>query len=89
MCVQVEIADISPDRPVWDRPSVSILIGPELTEHEALRQVRALLARLGADQPCGDARCWCGDQVTIPAGDPHIPRQRDGEHHERARRGAT
>lgn len=77
MCVLVRIVGVHLDGPVWDRPSVAILLAPGLTHGQALRQARALLIRLGAEQAdhCG-ATCWCGDPVTVPGGAPAVPRPR-------------
>lgn len=66
MCVAVTVEDISPQAPRWDHDSVTIHIGRGLDHFTALKQVRAMLAWLGAPQPGTGAQCWCGAPVTLP-----------------------
>lgn len=85
MCATVVVEDIEPDAPRWDRDRVAIVIGRGLNHFEALKQVRALLAWLGAPQLGVGALCWCGDPVTVPRCPVVMPRQKAAPSREDAR----
>lgn len=76
MCATVVVEDVDPASPRWDRSQVALVIGFGLSYTEALHQIRALLVWLGAPQPGPGATCWCGEQVSIPAAQIRVPRQR-------------
>lgn len=76
MCATVVVEDVDPRAPRWDRDRVALIIGEGLTYTEALHQIRALLAFLGAPQHGLDATCWCGEHVSVPAAEIRVPRQR-------------
>lgn len=76
MCAIVVVDDVDPTFPSWERDRVAVVIGEGLSYFEALRQVRALLACLGATQLGVGATCWCGEYVAVPKPLPRVPRQR-------------
>lgn len=74
MCAIVIVGDVDPIAPRWDRDHVAIVIGQGLDYFEALRQVRAMLAYLGAPQHGLGATCWCGEYIEVPR-HPRVPPQ--------------
>lgn len=66
MCAIVIVEDVDPIAARWDRDRVAIVIGQGLDYFTALRQVRAMLAYLGAPQLGLGATCWCGEYIEIP-----------------------
>lgn len=85
MCATVIVEDVDPIAPRWDRDRVAIVIGEGLDYFQALRQIRALLAYLGAPQTGLGATCWCGEFVAVPRRGPRVPEQRIAPHREEVR----
>lgn len=75
MCATVIVEDINPIAPRWDRDRVAILIGRDLDYFQALKQVRTMLAYLGAPQQGLGATCWCGEYIEVPRSFIRIPAQ--------------
>lgn len=76
MCATVVVEDVDSKAPRWDRDRVALVIGEGLSYSEALKQIRTLLAFLGAPQAGLEATCWCGDHVSVPECAVRVPRQR-------------
>lgn len=75
MCATVIVENIDPIAPRWDRNRVAVVLGRGLSYLDALRQVRIMLAYLGAPQQGLGATCWCGEYVEVPR-HPRVPEQR-------------
>lgn len=84
MCATVIVENINPIAPRWDRDRVAVIIGQGLSYLEALRQVRVMLAYLGAPQQGLGATCWCGEFVAVPR-HPRLPAQRVANQREEVR----
>ena len=84
MCATVIVDDIDPIAPRWDRDRVAIIIGRGLSYLDALRQVRIMLAYLGAAQQGLGATCWCGEFIAVPRHQ-RVPQQRTTNHREEVR----
>lgn len=75
MCVRVRFASSIALPYDAERRVVTVPVG--LAPDRTLLAVRAVLDELGAEQPAGGARCWCGDAVHLWDG--QVPAQRQGE----------
>jgi hypothetical protein len=89
MCVLVQLTSTAP---AWDPRDAAIRIPSTLTHPQMLLLTRQILAELGTPQPpesTMEARCYCGEPVTMqqmPAVRYLVPRQRI--HKTEVRRGA-
>ena len=73
MCIRVQYAPRQELDEPWDADRLIITLPSELTQHFALRALRAVLHELEVEQPEFGARCWCGDPIGLL---PAIPQQR-------------
>lgn len=77
MCISVHYAPRDEITDPWDRTTNRITIPAPLaaTALFTLRAIRAVLTELGVDQGPNGARCWCGEDITLP----HNDQQRHNE----------
>lgn len=75
MCIRIRYAPRHEITDPWDADRLIITIPDELSQTAlyTLRAVQAVLRQLGVPQDHFDARCWCGDDVSLL---PAIPTQR-------------
>lgn len=82
MCVVVELAPSPCPKPEWRRGDAAIRVPSHLGRPQMLTLARTVLQELGAEQPAEstmEARCYCGDPLTIqdmPDVLPAVPEQR-------------
>lgn len=74
MCIHVSRSTTTP-RP-WNPTTRIITIPASLGPERSLAAVQAVLEELGVEQPGDEARCYCGDAVTVAVA--RFPAQRQG-----------